>query len=552
MNQTTTQPRLNAKRPMQVDSIFPRADDIPEAFHLQAPIHQREYLINGELRHWQGEMETVLSPIHLETEEGLVPATVGYFPLHTEAESLAALDAAVAAYDRGRGVWPTSSVAQRIEHMQDFAYRMKEQRELVVKLLMWEIGKSYKDSQKEFDRTVIYIEDTIDALKNLDRVSSRFEITEGVIGQIRRAPLGVVLCMGPSNYPLNETFTLLIPALIMGNTVVMKLPRPGVLLCTPLLEAFQKAFPPGVVNTVYGSGRVVTPPMMASGKISAFAFIGSSRAANDLKKRHPKLNRLRTIYGLEAKNPAIILPNADLDLTVQECVLGTLSFNGQRCTALKILFVHRQIVDAFLEKFVAAIATLTVGMPWDEGVMITPLPEVERTRYFTALVEDAIHHGASVINPNGGTVRASIFYPAVVFPVTPVMRLYMEEQFGPVIPVVPYDNIETPIDYIVNSDYGQQVSIFGQDTDAITNLIDPLVSQVCRVNLNSQCQRGPDTFPFTGRKDSAVGTLSVSDALRSFSIRTLVAAKDKPLNKAIITEIVRERKSNFLSTDFIL
>ena len=81
---------------------------------------------------------------------------------------------------------------------------------------------------------------------------------------------------------------------------------------------------------------------------------------------------------------------------------------------------------------------------------------------------------------------------------------------------------------------------------------DPLVNQVCRVNLNSQCQRGPDTFPFTGRKDSAVGTLSVSDALRSFSIRTLVAAKEQPLNKAIINDIVRERKSNFLSTDFIL
>lgn len=536
----------------QLKLLFPTADNVPEAFRLPTLINQNEYLINGELRHWEGDLETVWSPIHLQTETGLAPAPVGHFPLLTAQESLAALDAAVAAYDRGRGLWPTMSVAQRIERMQDFAYRMQEKRDEVVKLLMWEIGKSFKDSQKEFDRTVTYIEDTIDALKNLDRLSSRFEIAEGVIGQIRRAPLGVVLCMGPSNYPLNETFTLLIPALIMGNTVVMKMPRPGVLPCTPLLDAFQKAFPLGVVNTVYGRGRVVTPPLMASGQISAFAFIGSSRAANELKKQHPKFNRLRTIYGLEAKNPGIILPNADLDLTVQECILGTLSYNGQRCTALKILFVHRQIVDVFLEKFSAAIANLKVGMPWDEGVMITPLPEVEKTQYFTDLVADATEHGASIVNAGGGTVNATIFYPAVVYPVTPEMRLYTEEQFGPVIPVVPYDDIETPIDYIVNANYGQQVSIFGQDTDAIAELIDPLVSQVCRVNLNSQCQRGPDTFPFAGRKDSAVGTLSVSDALRSFSIRTLVAAKEQPLNKAIISEIVRERKSNFLSTDFIL
>jgi glyceraldehyde-3-phosphate dehydrogenase (NADP+) len=549
---TTSHSALAERIQHRVEAIFPTADEIPDAFRLEAPVSQREYLIGGELRHWEGEVETVLSPVHIQTDGGLVPVTVGHFPLLTEQESLAALNAAVAAYDRGRGLWPTMSVAQRIEHVQDFTYRMKEKRDEVVKLLMWEIGKSDRDSQKEFDRTVGYIEDTIDALKNLDRVSSRFEISEGVIGQIRRAPLGVVLCLGPSNYPLNETFTLLIPALIVGNTVVMKLPRPGVLPCTPLLEAFQKAFPPGVVNTVYGSGRVVTPPLMAAGEVSAFAFIGSSRAANSLEKQHPKLNRLRTIYGLEAKNPAIILPDADLDLTVRECILGTLSYNGQRCTALKILFVHRQIADTFLEKFTEAIANLTVGMPWEDGVTITPLPEAGKTQYFTDLVEEATRHGASVVNPAGGIVNRTVFYPAVVYPVTPAMRLYSEEQFGPVIPVVPYDDIETPIDYIVNSNYGQQVSLFGQDSEAIAKLIDPLVNQVCRLNLNSQCQRGPDTFPFTGRKDSAEGTLSVSDALRSFSIRTLVAAKEQALNKAIITEIVRNRKSNFLSTDFIL
>ena len=132
------------------------------------------------------------------------------------------------------------------------------------------------------------------------------------------------------------------------------------------------------------------------------------------------------------------------------------------------------------------------------------------------------------------------------------MRVYHEEQFGPVIPIASFTQIDTPIEYIVASHYGQQVSIFGGDANVIAKLIDPLVNQVCRVNINSQCQRGPDTFPFVGRKDSAEGTLSVSDALRVFSIRTLVAAKASEQNKAILTTIVRERKSNFLSTDFLL
>jgi glyceraldehyde-3-phosphate dehydrogenase (NADP+) len=139
----------------------------------------------------------------------------------------------------------------------------------------------------------------------------------------------------------------------------------------------------------------------------------------------------------------------------------------------------------------------------------------------------------------------------VVYPVKPGLGLYTEEQFGPVVPVAPFDEIEEAVRYVEESPYGQQVSLFGKETAPIANLIDPLVNQVCRVNLNSQCQRGPDTFPFTGRKDSAEGTLSVSDALRVFSIRTLVAAKGSDMNKKILTDIVRGRQSHFLSTDFI-
>lgn len=536
----------------QIASIFPDESSIPEEFQLKEPIHQHEFLIDGELRAWDGETQEAYSAIYVRKDGKLEPKLIGTFPLMTEKEALLAMVAACNAYDRGKGHWCTAEVAERIERVQDFAYRMKEKRQEVVKLLMWEIGKSLADSEKEFDRTIAYIEDTIDALKNLDRNHSRFVIEQQIIGQIRRAPLGVVLCLGPTNYPLNETFTTLIPALIMGNTVVLKAPRPGVMLYRPLLEAFRDAFPPGVVNTVYGNGRTVSPPIMSSGRVDALAFIGSSRAASSLKKMHPKPHRLRSILGLEAKNAAIILPDADLALTVKECVLGTLSYNGQRCTALKILFVHRQVVELFLRQFCEAIAALKFGMPWEKGVTITPLPEIDKPNYFTELVEDAKQYGAQVVNESGGTVNHSFFYPAVVYPASPEMRVYREEQFGPVIPVVPFDDIEQPIRYIEDSDYGQQASIFGQDADAIARLVDPLVNQVSRLNINSQCQRGPDTFPFTGRKDSAEGTLSVVDALRAFSIRTLVAAKENEMNKAILTKVVREHKSNFLSTNFIL
>jgi glyceraldehyde-3-phosphate dehydrogenase (NADP+) len=533
-------------------TIFPADNAIPDEYRIASPIRQRQYLCDGEIREWDGLQQDVLSPICVVTEGATEQKLIGSYPLLTEDRAMDALRAACGAYDHGRGLWPTMSVEERIAHVQAFACRMKGQRDHVVKLLMWEIGKTLPDAQKEFDRTVDYIRDTIDALKDLDRVSSRFVIEQGVIGQIRRAPLGVVLCMGPFNYPLNETFTTLIPALIMGNTVIFKPPKLGVLLHQPLLEAFRDSFPSGVVNTVYGEGQRVISPLMKSGSIDVLAFIGSSRVGDILKQQHPKPHRLRCVLGLEAKNAGIILKDADLDHTVKECVLGALSYNGQRCTALKILFVHSDIVDDFLSRLSCAVNKLRSGMPWEAGVSITPIPEPNKTGYLTEMLEDAQSKGATVVNENGGRVEETFMSPAVIYPVKPGMRLYTEEQFGPVIPIATFSDIEEPMNYVVQSDYGQQVSIFGRDPKIIADLIDPLVNQVCRVNINSQCQRGPDTFPFTGRKDSAEGTLSVSDALRVFTIRTLVAAKETDANRQIIRSIITERSSRFLSTDFIL
>ena len=155
------------------------------------------------------------------------------------------------------------------------------------------------------------------------------------MAQIRRAPLGVTLCMGPFNYPLNETFTTLIPALIMGNSVVVKVARYGQLLWEPLLEPFATAFPAGVVNVVNGLGREIVNPVVKEGKLDVLAFIGTSRVANQIKMSHPQPFRFRSILSLEAKNPAVILPDASIDNAVAECVRGSLSFNGQRCTAFE-------------------------------------------------------------------------------------------------------------------------------------------------------------------------------------------------------------------------
>lgn len=533
-----------------LERLFVEENQIPEQHRIEE-IHQKRYLSNGEMKSWNGEVHEVFSPVYIKTADGLKQKLIGSYPVGTEKEAQESLTAAVEAYNDGRGEWPTMNVSERISHVELFTRKMIAKKETVVKLIMWEIGKSHADSVKEFDRTVEYIYATIDALKDIDRDSSGFQIVEGIAAQVRRSPLGVVLCMGPFNYPLNETFTTLIPALIMGNTILFKPPKFGTLLHYPLQEAFQEAFPKGVVNVIYGRGNVIIPGLMQSGKINVLTLIGSSRVANELKKQHPKVNQLRAVLGLDAKNASVITAKADLDLAVKETLTGSLSFNGQRCTALKIVFVQRNIADEFLKKFNEAVSGLKFGLPWEEGVNLTPLPEPYKIDYLNDCIKDAEAHGAKVVNENGGKTKASFFYPAVVYPVNKDMKLYYEEQFGPIVPVVPFDDLEEIIQFLINSTHGQQVSIFSQDSDELAWLIDPLVNLVSRVNVNSQSQRGPDVLPFTGRKDSAEGTLSVNDAIRSFSIRSLVAFKMNESNNSLINEIVNSDKSNFLSTKFI-
>ncbi|MFZ4680503.1 MAG: NADP-dependent glyceraldehyde-3-phosphate dehydrogenase [Flavobacterium sp.] len=523
---------------------------IPTEFQITSLLHQDTYLVNGELKKWTGETSEVYSTI--SSTQNYSPTLLGSIPTMGEAISDEVVKSAVAAYDKGQGIWPTMKVIDRIKCMENFVSQMKATRSEVVKYLMWEIGKSLGDSEKEFDRTVEYIYDTIEDYKQLDRNNARFTKSQGVNAMVRRGPLGVVSCLGPYNYPLNETFSLLIPAIIMGNTVIFKPAKHGVLLISPLLEAFRSSFPKGVINIVYGRGRDVASPIMKSGKIDILALIGNSKSAIELQDQHPNKNRLRLILGLEAKNPAIILPDADLDLTIQECITGTLSFNGQRCTALKILYVHESIAAEFNRRFTEKVDALPFGNPWEKGVSLTPLPEKDKPDYIQELIDDATSKGAKVINAKGGKRSDNYIYPAVLFPINKEMRVYHEEQFGPVIPILTFKDIQEPLNDMAESNYGQQVSLFGKDIKTIAPLIDTLVNLVCRVNLNSLCQRGPDVYPFTGRKDSAVGTLSIHDALRSFSIRTFVASKDNTYNNAILQELLNSKESNFINTDYIL
>ena len=330
----------------------------------------------------------------------------------------------------------------------------------------------------------------------------------------------------------------------MGNTIVMKIPTTGGLAHVLTMEAYRKCLPPGVVNFISGAGRVTMGPVMETGP-DLFAFIGGSKAADTLLKQHPRPHRLRVFLSLEGKNLGIVAHDADVTVAVEQCVLGATNFNGQRCTAIKMIFVHESLAQEFGEKLAAKVDSLKIGLPWEDGVQITPLPEPNRPSFLRELIDDATSKGAKIINEKGGLLEGCLMKPAVLFPVTKDMRAWHEEQFGPVIPIAVYKDINEVHQYIHDMPYGQQAAIFSKNVATISSLVDILSSTVGRININTQCSRSPDVLPFSGRRSSANGTLSITEALKAFSIETVVAGKQNDVNEKLIREA--EGASNFLA-----
>ena len=387
--------------------------------------------VGGVLQKYSGDLDHVASPIYDEsTGERII---IGSLPRMSAEDAVEAVEAAAKAWDGGQGVWPQMSLAQRIATVEKLVVELRSVRDEIVNVLMWEIAKNSGDAAKEFDRTMDFVAATIAALKADPTLGQGFkDWTEvsGVSVRVRRGPIGVMLGLAPFNYPLNEMYAMLIPALLMGNCAVLKLPAIGGLAHILTAEVLGRVLPPGVINFVSGAGRTTMGPIMQTGLVDVLGFIGGANGADALIKAHPKPHRLKVFAQLEGKNLGIVLPDADLETAVAQCVLGGLSYNGQRCTAIKLIMVHESIADAFVAQLVARISNLKVGLPWEEGVSITPLPEQKKPQILEALIADALAKGAKLANAGtgGGELRGALFTPAVLDGVTPHMRLFHEEQ----------------------------------------------------------------------------------------------------------------------------
>lgn len=323
--------------------------------------------MGGEILPWSGRLLDVTSPIINEATG--VRTIIGKIADMTGDDALKALEHAIGAWNNGRGTWPQMSGWERIEIIKRIQSDIKLKRDEIIEVLTWEICKSIDDAASEFDRTMEFIDASIDAYTATLNGSNggAWKTVNGIMASIRKAAIGIMLCLGPFNYPFNETYATLIPALLTGNIVIMKIPAIGCLAHILTIPAYAKHLPKGVINFVSGSGRVTVSPLMKSGKIDILAFIGGSRAADAIIKDHPNPHRLKVFLQLEGKNLGVVLPDADLDVAVEQVTVGSTTYNGQRCTAIKLVMVHRSIIEPFLSRLKSSFKRLKSGMPWDGG-----------------------------------------------------------------------------------------------------------------------------------------------------------------------------------------
>ena len=236
--------------------------------------------VGGEEVPYTGKVITVTSPVFdLESNERM---KIGTLPDLGEEDAVEAVTAAAAAWDRGQGAWPQMSLAQRIAAIERFVEALRTRRSELVRILMWEICKSASDAAKEVDRTMEFIAASIEELRNDPTIGQGFAQwgeTSGVGVRVRRGPIGVMLALAPFNYPLNEMYAILIPALLLGNVAVLKLPAIGGLVHVLTAQAFAAELPAGVINFVSGSGRATMAPIMQSGLVDALGFIGGENVS---------------------------------------------------------------------------------------------------------------------------------------------------------------------------------------------------------------------------------------------------------------------------------
>ena len=340
--------------------------------------------------------------------------------------------------------------------------------------------------------------------------------------ETRYVPLGVVCAIAPWNFPVNLAMWKLAPALVAGNTMVLK-PSPFTPLCTLKIgELFRDAIPPGVLNVICG-GDALGPMMTSHPGFAKISFTGSTATGKQVMASAAKdLKRLTLELG--GNDAAIVLPDVDLDAVAQKIFFGAFFNSAQICVATKRLYVHEDAYDGLRDRLAAIAAQVKVGDGADQGTVLGPIQNKRQYDRVMNLLDDAkanhltLIQGAAV--PEGG-----YFVPVTIVDNPPEdSRVVQEEAFGPILPMLKFTDIDDVIDRANASDYGLAGAVWSADTDKAVEIARRMETGTVWVNQNLNLR--PDT-PFGGHKQSGHGVENGMEGLLEYmSPQSVYVAKE--------------------------
>ena len=462
---------------------------------------QYKNYVNGEWKTSENSI-TIYAPANGE-ELGSVPAM-----------SQAEVDEVYAAAKAALPAWRALSYAERAAYLHKAADILERDAEKIGQVLSKEISKGLKSAIGEVVRTAEIIHYAAEEGLRLEG-----EVLEGgafdagskkKIAVVRREPVGLVLAISPFNYPVNLAGSKIAPALIAGDVVAFKPPTQGSISGLLLVEAFVEAgIPAGVLNSITGRGSVIGDYIVEHKAVDFINFTGSTPVGENIGR----LAAMRPVMlELGGKDAAIVLEDADLDLTAKNIVAGAFDYSGQRCTAIKRVLVMDSVADELVEKVTALVGNITVGMP-EESASVTPLIDTKAADFVQGLIDDAVEQGATAKTELKR--EGNLIYPAVFDHVTTDMRLAWEEPFGPVLPFIRVSSVEEAIKISNESEFGLQGAVFTQDYPRAFAIAEQL--EVGTVHINNKTQRGTDNFPFLGVKGSGAGTQGVKYSIEAMT-----------------------------------
>ncbi|MGG7178998.1 NADP-dependent glyceraldehyde-3-phosphate dehydrogenase [Clostridium paraputrificum] len=411
--------------------------------------------------------------------------------------------------------WKGIPVNKKAEILHKVASLLEERVDDLVDIMVKEVAKDRKSAESEVVRTADFIRFTADTAKNITGESLPGESFPGYkrdkISVVTREPLGVVLAISPFNYPVNLSASKIAPALMAGNTVVLKPATQGSISALYLVRVFEEAgLPAGVLNTITGRGSEIGDYVVTNPEVDFVNFTGSTEVG---KRISSITTMVPVLMELGGKDAAIVLEDADLELAAKNIVAGAFSYSGQRCTAVKRILVVDKVADKLVEIIKTKMEKLKVGNPLEEDVDIVPLIDAKAADFVEELIKDSKDKGASLIV--GGNREGNIIYPTLFDNVTTDMRLAWEEPFGPVLPVIRVKDKDEAINIANNSEYGLQSAVFTNDINEAFYVSDRL--EVGTVQVNNKTERGPDHFPFLGVKASGLGTQGIRYSIEAMS-----------------------------------